>query len=99
MELETGIKEETKIGERDGERERAVRPRAKHEARAVPFRGESRRGITTKSSVQRERPIGLPGVGALRKVSSDNLRELRLVFTKLGCERTQGKEGFTPIFL
>ena len=99
MELETGIKEETKIGERDGERERAVRPRAKHEARAVPFRGESRRGITTKSSVQRERPIGLPGVGALRKVSSGNLRELRLVFIKLGCERTQGKEGFTPIFL
>ena len=39
-----------------------MRPRAKHEARAVPFRGESRRGITTKSSVQRERPIWEEGV-------------------------------------
>ena len=66
--METGIKEETEIGvESERRDERAVRPRAKHEARAVPFRGESRRGITTKSSVQRERPIRQEGVGRIRK--------------------------------
>ena len=59
-----------------------MRPRAKHEARAVPFRGESRRGITTKSSVQRERPIRQEGVGASGNVNSDYPRELRSVLIK-----------------